>query len=68
MSIPTHNEILTKWWRRPNHKWWFRVSVFSAEKGYYRPNPNKKVGPGWHKQEEFANFESATEPPEAIYG
>ena len=60
---PTHEEIMTKWWKRPCGVSWFRVIVYAPRThDYYRPNPDGDDG--WHTKKEFTNFESADIPPE----
>jgi hypothetical protein len=55
-NIPTHEEIMTKWWKNDGN--WFRISSYNSETKVYVSINN------FYKKEYFINLESAIIPPE----
>lgn len=58
LEPPTHEEILTKWWRNGNKSEWFKIVRYS--KGKYYPLQNG----GFLRKIDFIGIESADIPPE----
>lgn len=60
-NAPTHEEIMTKWWRNKCGSW-FRVNKYYPN---YGANGAYGAGNRNEQREWFANLESADIPPEA---
>ena len=58
-SIPTHEEIMTKWWYNTDYDYFFKVIGYDASEDY----PYKGIE-GNFKKEQFKNYVSYDIPPE----
>lgn len=60
---PSHEEIMTLWWKRPNRACWFKFEYYSEISGYVMRTRDGSTHD--YRKEDIAKFESATIPPEA---